>query len=270
MGHFGGRPREGVRAGADNRKYIKEMSRGRVQLAAREEQRKNDLLQRFDRLTNQINECREPYRREELSKELANFLASGIEGIITVNLMAPFIRESELQDPEKIYSITNGIYGSRRGRAVFALHHVAKLLSASVQEGDSDSYLYIFHNRDGFIFHEDQTERNLQCLKNLIVKSLGVLPVGKSISMKINDRSFCIENTRPDCHGYVNEEELERIQKIMRKNSICPAQSYELRKINSLDNRVYSKLILTTTKPLSCKSSSGESTKEAITYIKFK
>ncbi len=270
MGHYGGKPREGARAGADHAKYNKEIARGRVRLASSEEQRKEDLLARFDQLTVDIDACREPNQRESLSNQLANFVASGIEGIITVNLVAPFVRESELHDPEKCHSISRGSYGARTRNVVLPLHHAAKLLTASVPESSKDFYIYAFRKGGDFFANENTAEVSFQCLKSLLVRSLVVLPVGRTLSMKINDRSLEIANEQYDRSGYGEPKELERVTRILQHSRIGSAPSYELSKISSGDHKAYSKLIVTTTAYLQCKSSLGSSEEVQITYLKAK
>lgn len=250
MGHYGGKPREGERAGASNSKKEKEMRHGRLKNESPKLQSREDRRGRIQRLKEEISQQRDPVKREPLYTQFANAVASCPPEVYLPDEIGGVDKASVFYDNDAFRSLSTHL-GLSAGSPL-PLHHLVKIMAKDVftpgwmPAGQKDSYIYII----GMQKPEDEIRfelgvANLRALEASILGFSHMILPGRSFELEVNGKGVQVPYSNDI---WINDHNLgyKGIQNALCARGIRMAESYTLGRINDGGHKVGERLHLIT------------------------
>ncbi|MBI4451862.1 hypothetical protein HY637_00395 [Candidatus Woesearchaeota archaeon] len=227
MGHFGGKPREGQRPGADVAKRDKERMRGRIKVKSPQQLSILERKRRLNDLQERIRMEYDPQKREPLYKKYANSAASCPPEVFTPDEITGVERHSSLSDTDVLRSFEKNYFqGSRPD--FLPLHHLVKLLIKPVAGQPADRYVYLLGSTSAT---PDETSlRNMKGLEYFLLTFAQRMPRSHYLDLEVDKRRVQVQSHNES--GFRDSDPVVvGLRSQLRNAGISPNDHYVLRGI---------------------------------------
>src|SRR3989338_3541844 len=237
MGRYGRRPDSEGRAGAGQRKRIKEISHGREHGESVRRASIADRKGRLDELADQLSITWDHQKREKLLEMFANMAASCPPEVFTPSEMSRIVPYSYLDSQKDLGEVVN--YPNAGSRSDFLpLHHLVKLMNKPVPQSNADdSFIYLLDSTVKETIREADL-RNLRALEYFLGNFASRLRPGKILSVEVDKKRIVVPY---DERGYLHGNE-GMMRSIVERGDVPLAERYGVKRIRDGDNKVHATL----------------------------